>query len=94
MVDLDEYLAVLPGSKISDKSCVTEINEKKLNSILNSWINQSCVQRVDCESINFKADVNMFELVEISQSIYEGAVEISYKTYWVRYQPYWSQKED
>ena len=73
---------------------MTKLNEILLGSTPNSWSKKEYLQAFDCESINFKAAVNMFELVEISQSIYEGAVEISYKTYWVRCQPYWSQKED
>ena len=32
-----------------------------------------------CESISFKNDINMFERMEISESIYEGMVSPSYK---------------
>ena len=61
MVELDEYLAVLPGAKATDKICATELNEMFLNSMTNRWIKQVYVQGSDCESITFKADVNMFE---------------------------------
>ena len=37
------------------------------------------MQGFDYESINFKADVNMFEQMEIVESMYEGLVEPSYK---------------
>ena len=37
------------------------------------------MQGFDCEYILFKKSVNMFELMEISESIYEGVVETSYK---------------
>ena len=45
----------------------------------NSWYKHSYVQGFDCESITFKKSVNMFERMEISESIYEGIVEPSYK---------------
>ena len=47
--------------------------------MINSWYIQAYVQDFDCESINFKKYVNMFERIEISKSIYEGVVEPSYK---------------
>ena len=37
------------------------------------------MQGFDCESITSKSTVNMFERMEISESIYEGVVEPSYK---------------
>ena len=36
-------------------------------------------QGFDCESISFKKSVNMFEKMDIAESIYEGVVEPSYK---------------
>ena len=33
----------------------------------------------DCESITFKAALNIFERMEIAESIYEGVVEPYYK---------------
>ena len=49
--------------------------------MLNSWSKQAHVQRFDCESINFKNDVNMFECMDIAESIYKGLVEPYYKNY-------------
>ena len=40
----------------------------------NSWYKQSYVQGFDYESIKFKKAANMFERMEITESIYEGAV--------------------
>ena len=57
-------------TKIGD----TELNKILLNSIPNGWIMQAYVQVFDCESISFIKAVNMFELMEISESIYEGVV--------------------
>ena len=56
-----------------------ELNEIMLNSIPNIWIKQAYVQEFDFESITIKAAVNMFEWMEIAESIYEGAVEFSYR---------------
>ena len=64
---------------MTDKIGVTEINEILLNSIPNIWYKQAYVQGFDCESITFKKYVNMFDYVEIAESIYKGVVEPSYK---------------
>ena len=45
----------------------------------NSSSNKAYVQGFYCESITFQAAVNMFECMEMSESIYEGVVEPSYK---------------
>ena len=45
----------------------------------NSWSKQAYVQGVYCGSVSFKKDVNMFERMEIAESIYEGVVTPSYK---------------
>ena len=45
----------------------------------NIWSRQAYVQGFDCEFISFKISVNMFERMEISESIYEGVVTPSYK---------------
>ena len=47
--------------------------------MLKIWSKQAYIQGFDCESINFKRYVNMFERMEIAESIYEGVVEPSYK---------------
>ena len=69
---------MFPRAKISDKICVTELNEILLNSMPNRWIKQSHVQVFDCGFINFKESVNMFEFMEIEEYIYEVVVEPSY----------------
>ena len=43
LVDLNEYLAVLPVDNISEMFCVMDPNEKFLNSMTNSWISQAYV---------------------------------------------------
>ena len=45
----------------------------------NSWSKQAYVQGFYCETIYFKKSVNMFENMEIAESIYEGVVKPSYK---------------
>ena len=45
----------------------------------NSWSKKSYVQGFDCEYISFNKYVNMFERIEITESIYKGVVELSYK---------------
>ena len=77
MVDINEYLASFLGTTLSDKIDVTELNDILLNIMPNSWSKQAYVQGFDCESFFFKG-VNMFESMEIVESIYEGVVEPSY----------------
>ena len=64
---------------MTDKIGVPELNEILLNSMPTSWSKQVYVQGFDCESITFKKAVNMFESMEISESIYEVVLEPSYK---------------
>ena len=63
---------------MNGKISVTKLNEILLNSIFNICSRQAYVQGFDCESITFKKDVNIFERMEISKSIYEGVVKPSY----------------
>ena len=79
MVDLNEYLESVPGADLTDKIGVTKLNEILLNSIPNSWSKQAYVQGFYCESITFKKAVNMFDCMEIYDSIYKDLVEPSYK---------------
>ena len=69
LIDLNEYLAPFTGETLTDKISVTKSNETLLNSMLNSWSKQAYVQGFDCKSITFKKDVNIFERMEISESI-------------------------
>ena len=64
---------------MNDKIDVNELNEILPNSIPNRWSRQAYVQGFDCEYINFKKAVNMFERMEIDESIYEGIVEPTYR---------------
>ena len=63
---------------MSDKIIVVELNGILLNSMPNSWNKQAYVQVFDCESISFLKAVNMFEQMDISESIYEGVAEPYY----------------
>ena len=51
LIDLNEYLASLPGVTLTDKIDVTDLNEILLNSMPNSCSKQAYVQGFDCESI-------------------------------------------
>ena len=74
LIHLNDYLASLTGATMTDKIGVTELNDILLKSMPNRWSKQAYVQVFDCESISFIKAVNMFELMEISESIYEGVV--------------------
>ena len=45
----------------------------------NIWSKKSYVQGFYCEYISFLKSVNMFEIMEITESVYKGVVEPSYK---------------
>ena len=46
LIDLNEYLDVLHGAKISNCFGVTELNEILLNSMTNRWTNQEYFQGI------------------------------------------------
>ena len=60
---------MFPGSKASDNICEMELDEILFHSMPNIWIRQAYVQGFDCESITSKISVNMFEHMEIAESI-------------------------
>ena len=79
LIDLNAYLDSFQGEILYDKFYLTELNDIILNIMSNIWYKQAYVQGFDYESILFKKDVNMFERMEVVESIYEGVVEPSYK---------------
>ena len=70
IIDLNEYFASFPRENMDDKIGFAELNEILLNSMTNIWSKQAYVQGFGCESISFKKSVNMFEGMEISETIY------------------------
>ena len=79
LVDLNEYLPSFAGSTPTQKIGTTELNEILLNSMPNSWSKQAYVQGFDWKSINLKQSVNLFERMDIAESMFKGVVEPSYK---------------
>ena len=69
LIDINEYLDSFLGETLNDDIRETELNEIFLNSMPNGWYKQAYVQGFDCESITFKKVLNMFERMEISESI-------------------------
>ena len=69
MIDLNEYLALLPGAKASDKCFDMELNGIILNRMPNVWSRQAYVQGFDFEYITLKS-INMFELMEIVEKLW------------------------
>ena len=69
----------LPGTNFTDKISITELNEILLNSIPNSWSKKAYVQDFGWDSIALNKSFNMFERMEIAESIYEGVEEPFYK---------------
>ena len=67
-------MSAIPGAKASDKIGDTEFNNLFLNIIPNLWSKQAYVQVFYCEYITFEKAVNMFEHMEIPETIYEGVV--------------------
>ena len=49
MIDIDEYLDVLPGAKKTEKSCVTKLYKSLLNRMPNSCSKQAYMQVFGCE---------------------------------------------
>ena len=51
LIDIDEYLSTLTGSKERDNIGNIDLNEIIENIITNGWFNQAYVQGFDCETI-------------------------------------------
>ena len=51
LIDLNEYLDLLPRANLTDKFGMTKLNNILLKSIINSWNKQEYVQVFDFESI-------------------------------------------
>ena len=79
LIDLNEYLASFPGTTLSNKIGVTKLNEILLNRMSNICSKESYVQDFDNEYISLKKAVDIFERIDISESIYKSVVERSYK---------------
>ena len=68
-IDPNEYLAAFHGAKAHEKISETKMNEIILNSMPNIWSKKLHVQGFYCEYITFKKAKNMFECMEIAESI-------------------------
>ena len=79
LIDLNEYLDLLPGEIMSSKIEVIELNDILINGMRNIWIKQAYLQGFDCKYINFNKSVNMFERMKILEYIYEGSIDPDYK---------------
>ena len=53
------------------KLVIYKLNEIILNSMPNGWSKQAFVQGFDLETITFLKSVNMFENMEIFETMYE-----------------------
>ena len=73
-IDINKYLASFTGVTFTDNIRVTKLNKILPNSIPNRWSKHAYVKGFDCESNTLKKAVNMFERMEISESIYERVV--------------------
>ena len=54
LIDLNEYLYLLPGAQLTESISVREINGILLNSMPNIWSKQAYVHGFDCKYITFK----------------------------------------
>ena len=79
LIDLNEYLGSFTGATIYNKMEITELNEILLNIMINGSSKQAYIQAYDCKTISFRWVINMFDHMEIAESIYEGVVSPSYK---------------
>ena len=72
------------GFRYVRQMCEVKINEVILHNIPNGWSKQAFLQEFDFEAMIFKQSVNMFEHMDISETIYGGVVDNSTK---IRIQP-------
>ena len=70
LIDLNEYLDSFPGENMPDKIGLTELNQNLLFSMPNGWSKQAYMKGFYYRSITFKKAVNMFERLDMTESIY------------------------
>ena len=75
MIKLNEYLDIFAGSQEIEKIGETELNEILLHCMPNFWIIQMYVQGFYFETVTCKQVINIFEIMEIAEGIYEGVVD-------------------
>ena len=73
LTELNENLGVFPGSKDSNKMGEEDLNNILIHSIHNRWIKQAYLQGFELE-IPFNNSTNMFEWIEIVETIYKRLV--------------------
>ena len=69
LIGLNECLDSSPGATLADNIDKNKLNNIILNRMSNRSFKQAYVQGFDCEYISFKKYVNMFEHMEIAESI-------------------------
>ena len=72
-------MAVLSGGKASDKVCDTQLNEIILTVCQMYRVSNYMFKVLTAKQLTLKSG-NMFEHMGISENIYEGVFEPSYKT--------------
>ena len=91
MSDISEYLDVFHVLKAIDNIGEMELKNILFNSTPNGRSKKAYVQSFDCETINFEKSINMFECMEIAETIYEVVLERSHKKYYIKFCPCWLQ---
>ena len=78
LIGFNEYLASFRGATMSYKMCVTELNTILLKSMPDIFSKQAYVQGFDCEAVSFKRAADIFDYMEMSESVNEDVVPPSY----------------
>ena len=78
MIDINEYLDAFPGSNWSEK-LMRRNWKKSFWTVFQTYWSSKLVGRVFIVKMLLLKSVNMFERMEIDETIYESVVEPSYK---------------
>ena len=71
LAELNNYLPIFPGSSATKNMAPEELNKILLQAAHNSWAKQAYLQGWVFEGSYYKYTCDMFERMEIAESIYE-----------------------
>ena len=72
LTELNNYLLLFPGSRVSKKIPTEELNRIILNSVPNALEKQAYLRGWDFEGRIYKDTCKIFERMEIAEQVYKG----------------------
>ena len=72
LIELNNYLPILPVSSATKEMPPEDLNKTLLHDVPNGWEKQAYIQRRDFDMKSYKATYERFEIMKIAEKIYQG----------------------